>query len=86
MKIIDIFETDIINDELVMVSLDNKVLNGILRANETAAFIISCLKEDTTIDGINQKMVDKYGIDYELADKCVNKVISQLRTLKLIVD
>lgn len=55
MKIIDIFETDIINNELVMVSLDNKVLNGIIRANETATFIISCLKEDTTIDNINQK-------------------------------
>lgn len=84
MKIKDIFEEEIIGSDKVMVSLDNNVLNGIVRANETASYIISCLKYDTTEDTIVQNVCNKYNIDIDLARKGVVKILSQLKELNLL--
>lgn len=84
MKIKDIFEEEIIGRDKVMVSLDNKILNGIIRANETASYIISCLKYDTTEDNIVQNVCNKYNIEIELARKGVKKILLQLKELNLL--
>ena len=84
MKIKDIFEEELIGTDKVMVSLDNNVLNGIVRANETASYIISCLKQDTTEDNIVFSICEKYNVGIELARKGVVKILSQLRELNLL--
>lgn len=84
MKLRGIYEEEMIGNENVMVSLDNKVLNGIIRTNETATFILSLLKNETTTDEIVDKLIDKYGIDYSTAQGAVNKVLIELRKLNLI--
>ena len=84
MKLKDIFEEEIIGTDKVMVSLDNTVLNGIVRANETASYILSCLKNETTEEQIISRVCNKYHIDVELAQKGVVKMLSQLRELNLI--
>lgn len=84
MKIKDIFEEELIGTDKVMVSLDNNVLNGIVRANETASYIISRLKQDTTEDNIVFSICEKYNVDIELARKGVVKILSQLRELNLL--
>lgn len=86
MKLKNIFEEEIIGDEKIMVSLDNSIMNGIIRLNATASFIVNCLKENTTFEIITEKMVDKYHISNDLAENAVNKIISQLSSLNLIED
>ena len=52
MKIKDIFEEELIGSDKVMVSLDNTVLNGIVRENENESYIISCIRNETTEEQI----------------------------------
>lgn len=84
MKLKNIFEEEIINDSTVMVSLDNTILNGIIHANETASFIISNLKEDTSIDAIASKLSLRYNISLAHAVSSVEGIVFQLRELHLI--
>ena len=84
MKIKDIFEEEQIGGEIVMVSLDNSILNGIVRANESAGFIISCLKEDSTVSDVEHKVCVRYGIAHDAALAAVNKVIVQLQDYNLL--
>jgi hypothetical protein len=84
MKIKDIFEEELIGSDKVMVSLDNTLLNGIVRANETASYIISCLKNETTEEQITSCVCTRYRINEDLAQKGVTKILSQLRELNLI--
>ncbi len=84
MKIKNIFETEEINQENVLVSLDSKVFNGLIRSNTTAYFIIDCLKEETTEETIVEKMMGKYNISRETALNGVGKIVSQLRELNLL--
>ena len=53
MKLLNIFESEEINNEKVMVSLDSKKFNGLIRANETASYIIDCLKVMDTENIVN---------------------------------
>ena len=80
MKIKDIFEEELIGVDKVMVSLDNSVLNGIVRANETASYIISCLKQETT----EEQIISNVCCRYNIAQKGVSKILFQLRELNLI--
>ena len=50
MKLKKEFITQDVDDMQVMVSTDNKLFSGIVRSNKSAAFIVNCLKEDTTIE------------------------------------
>lgn len=84
MKIKDIFEEEVIGTDTVMVSMDNTILNGIVRANETAAYIISQLKSQVTEDELISNLSSKYGISFEHASRSVKKILSQLRDLKLL--
>lgn len=84
MKLKNIFEEETIGDETIMVSLDNSIMNGIIRLNATASFIINCLKKNTTFEIITKKMVEKYQIPNDTAENAVNKILSQLYSLNLI--
>lgn len=84
MKIKNIFESEKIGNEEVMVSLNSEIFSGIIRTNDTASFIISCIKEDTTLEEVSLKLCSKYQISQEQASKAVNKIISQLLELNLI--
>ena len=86
MKIKNIFESEELNNERIMVSLDNAEFNGLIRANQTASFILDCLKEDCTIETIVQQMITVYGISKEKAYEGVCKIVSQLKELNLLVE
>ncbi len=54
--------------------------NGLARANETAAFIIDCLKEETTVDEIVSKMIASFeGCTEEAAKRDCAMVIEKLK-------
>ena len=86
MKLLNIFESEEINNERVMVSLDSKKFNGLIRANETASYIIDCLKNDISEKEIINNMTDKYGITEERASQGVSSIINQLKELGLIIE
>ena len=86
MKLLNIFESEEINNEKVMVSLDSEKFNGLIRANDTAGYIIYCLKNDTSENELIINMVKKYGITEERASLGVSSILKQLRELGLIIE
>ena len=52
---------------------------GLIRNNRTAAFIVECLKEDTTQEKIVEAMFEKYDAPKEVLAKDVLDVIDKLR-------
>ncbi|MCR4892210.1 MAG: PqqD family protein [Lachnospiraceae bacterium] len=53
--------------------------SGIIRSNETAAFIVDCLKEETTLDAIVDRMCAKYDAPRETIAADVAEIINTLR-------
>lgn len=84
MRIKDIFVVETIDDKKYMVCLDNAVLSGMIKLNETAAFIVDCLKEETTIDEIANKIVSVYEVEKEDAINAVEKVIDQFKKINAL--
>lgn len=52
---------------------------GLVRSNKTAAFIVDCLKTDTTKDQIVDAMYEKYDAPKEVLKKDVDAIIDKLR-------
>ena len=52
---------------------------GLIRNNKTAAFIVECLKEDTTEEKIVEAMLEKYDAPKDVLAKDVSAVIEKLR-------
>lgn len=61
-----------------------KLFRGVVRANETAAFIIDCLKEETTEKEIAAKLCAEYDVSDERASESVQKILEQLHGIGAI--
>ena len=81
MKLKNQFITQDVDDTQVMVSTDNKLFSGIIRSNKSAAFIVNCLKEDTTIDEIVAKLQEKYDGPEAVMRKDVEMVVHKLDSI-----
>lgn len=84
MKIKDIFEIETIDDKQYMICLDSNVLAGMVELNETAAYIVECMKSETTIEEIAKKISNIYDITQEEAVPGVESIIQQLRKINAI--
>ena len=62
-----------------LVAVGGETFNGIVRSNETAAFIVDCLKEETTLDAIVDRMCAKYDAPRETIAADVAEIINTLR-------
>lgn len=78
MKLKDTFITHMSNGEQVLVDASGK-FSGLIRNNETAAFIVECLKKETTVEEIVDQMYEEYDASKEVLLKAVNDVVLQLR-------
>lgn len=58
--------------------------HGIIKNNKTAAFVVSCLKEDTTVEEIVAKMLEKYDVDAKTAESDVLRMVETLRKVGAI--
>ncbi|MEE1264570.1 PqqD family protein [Ruminococcus sp.] len=76
--------THFMDGSQVMVSTDKDVFSGIVTSNKTAAFIVGCLKKETTPEAIKQAMFDKYDAPMEVISNDVDDVISKLRSIGVI--
>lgn len=78
MKLKDTFITHMSNGEQILVDASGK-FSGLIRNNETAAFIVECLKKETTVEEIVDQMYKEYDASKEVLLKAVNDVVLQLR-------
>lgn len=77
MKLKDTFITQTMGDEQIMVSSESDFV-GMVRSNESAAFIVDCLKEDTTIDKITDALCQEYDAPHEVIKSDVETIIEKL--------
>ena len=85
MKLNPKFLTHETKGEHYMISTSGTDFKGIVKNNETAAFIIGCLKTDTTEKTIADKLLSEYeGADIETVTRDVSEVIAKLRSIGAI--
>lgn len=73
-----------VDQDQFMVCLDSNVFSGMIQLNETAAFIINNLKEETSVDEIVDKMILEYEVDKEQAKMGVESLVQQLYNINAL--
>ncbi len=81
MKLKDSFITQDIDDTQFLVPVGAEAFSGVVRSNKTAAFIVNCLKEDTTEERIVDAMCLKYDAPRERIAADVREVLQKLHTI-----
>ena len=83
MKLREGFITHDIEDTQIMVATGDaaSLFCGIARANETAAFIVNCLKSETTCERIIANMLAEYDASEEQVTKDVEMVLAKLNSI-----
>ncbi len=81
MKLKDNFITHRYDDVQIMIGSENTNFKGIVQSNATAAFIVDCLKQETTKEQIVQKMLDKYDAPEDVIISDVDSIISKLKSI-----
>ena len=81
MKLKDGFLTHDLNGQQVLVSVGGSDFAGLVRSNETAAFIVDCLKQDTTPEAIIEALAAEYDAPRE---RLIDGVALVLATLSEI--
>ena len=84
MKIKKNFVTQDIEDAQFLIPLGAESFHGMLRSNPTAAFIVGCLKKDTTFEEIVDAVYDEYDADRETIETDVKAVLDMLRSINAI--
>lgn len=87
MKLHPDYMTHMSGDEQVIVATGDsaKRFCGIARGNETTAFIVDCLKENTTKEAIVQALVAKYDVDSSIVEEDVDMVLGKLDQIGALV-
>lgn len=86
MRLKDGFITHESAGEHIMVPAGGVSFSGMVRSNQTAGYIVECLKEDTTLEVIVTKLLAKYDAPKEQVEKDVTMVIDKLRSIGAIED
>ena len=83
MKLKPGFITHNVGKEQMMVAAGPaaKQFHGLVRSNETAAFIVNCLKQETTEEAIVDAMLEQYEAPRETIRQDVHRVVEQLRQI-----
>ena len=84
MKLKEGFITHEVSGEQIMVATGAAKFSGMVRSNAVAAFIVDCLKEETTLEQILDKMQERYDAPREVMEKDVQKIIEKLHSIDAI--
>lgn len=84
MKLKPDFMTQMIEDVQFLLSVAGKSFKGIVRSNETAAFIVDQLKEETTESAIVDAILEEYDADRETVEKDVATILAKLREINAL--
>lgn len=87
MKLREGFITHDIQGAQMMVATGEaaETFHGLVRFNETAAFIVNCLKVETSLDEIVDKILAKYDVSREIAMQDVQEIIEKLNSIGAVV-
>lgn len=83
MKLKNGFITHDTDGEQILVDTTNH-FSGLARSNKTAAFIVNCLKTETTEAEILEKMLAKYDADEKVMAEDIKMIIGKLRRIGAI--
>ena len=78
MKLKDTYITHDSDGEQILLDTSSSFA-GLIRNNKTAAFIVECLKEETTQEKIVEAMFEKYDAPKDVLAKDVSEVIEKIR-------
>ena len=81
MKLKPDYLTQDIDDVQFLVPVGAGTFNGLIRSNKTAAFIVNCLKEETTKDQIVDAMCRKYDAPRAEIAGDVDEILDILRSI-----
>jgi hypothetical protein len=83
MKLKPGFVTHNVGKEQMMVAAGPaaKSFHGLVRSNETAAFIINCLKKETSEEAIVEAMLAEYEAPRETVEQDVHRIVEKLREI-----
>ena len=81
MKLKQDFIVQNIDDTQFLVPLGHEAFNGIVRSNKTAAFIVDCLKTETSQDQIVDAMCSRYNAPRETIAADVAEILDTLRKI-----
>lgn len=86
MKLAKGYITQQYRDERLMVAVGPAARRfcGLARANETAAFLIDGLKQDTSEEALVNSLRDVFDVDRETAAADVRELLEQLRSIGAI--
>ena len=85
MKLKPEFITHNLDGEQYMICTDRKCFNGMVKSNDTAAFIIECLKTDTTENEIVDRLLAEYkNADRPTVERDVANVLDKLRSIEAL--
>ncbi len=84
MKLKSDFITQDIEGTQFLVSMGAESFGGIARSNKTAAFIVNCLKKETTKEAIVETMCQKYDAPREVISNDVEEILTTLRKIRAI--
>ncbi|MDO4413566.1 MAG: PqqD family protein [Erysipelotrichaceae bacterium] len=81
MKLKSEYVTYPVDDKEIMVGTGTSSFKGLVKMNASAAYIISCLKEETDEESIINKMLEKYDAERDVIAKDVAHVVETLRSI-----
>lgn len=81
MKLKEGFMTHQSNDEQILIDTTAANFSGLVRSNPTAAFIVDCLKNDTSEKEILKKMLEEYEGDENVMKADITKIVGQLKSI-----
>lgn len=81
MKLKNGFITHEMGEQQIMVASGDASFNGLVRSNKTAAFIVDCLKEETTKEEIISAMTAKFDAPKDVIEKDVETILDKLRSI-----
>lgn len=81
------FETMVLDDRTIAVpvGLDANEFQGVVKLNETAAFILELLKNDTTEEAIVRALAEEYDAPEELLISDVHNYIKEFEERDMLV-
>ena len=83
MKLRDGFITYNSGSEQIMVAAGaaSDVFRGMVRSNETAAFIIDCLGSEISLEELTDKLTQRYDAPRDIISRDLQKVLATLRNI-----
>ena len=80
----DNFITQDVEDIQFLVPVGGEAFQGIVRSNETAAFIVNCLKKETTEEAIAEALLEEYEAPKDVILADIRKILEILRGINAL--